>query len=443
MVGAGADPAQYLAQIAGRSQHVFQAAAPIPEAAAQYLRDEPEVQRVRRGRDRPRRRSTTNLTETEATIARLEGVLAAGDKTRGVPGARRPARRGSARSRRPDQIRSELADQELQLVELGGELASAVGEPQERSRAVRGACRDPEQAAPIASRRRKRGYDAIDQSAADIDGAIDSTQAIAVALRKYATDAPRAARRSEADDRRARSTSVARGAEAIENELDDGPARELQLGRDLAGVGDGASTAAREARKQLKAAEDAEHACSPGSPARAATAQVAAAGRARRSRGRELADQLDQTEAQIDASSIRACARSRALIVEAKATLAGLQGRARRLRGRVADARRHRARRELQGRQGEVLRHRDPQRRRQRRRRVVAKGRHRRRSQAAQPVAPARAQAAARTSSRTSSTPARRSRRRRRVKLEVPRPEAAADRQPRQGRRRSADRARW
>src|SRR6185436_7690799 len=84
MVDSGANPAQYLTQIAGRSERVFQAAAPLPEAAVQYLRDEPEVQRVVEV-EGDLGDITANIAEAEATIGRLQGVLAAGDRSTVYP----------------------------------------------------------------------------------------------------------------------------------------------------------------------------------------------------------------------------------------------------------------------------------------------------------------------------------------------------------------------
>src|SRR5262249_59533771 len=46
IVDDNADPTQYLAQIAGRSPHVFQSVALMPEAAVQWLREEPAVQPI-------------------------------------------------------------------------------------------------------------------------------------------------------------------------------------------------------------------------------------------------------------------------------------------------------------------------------------------------------------------------------------------------------------
>src|SRR5690606_27885772 len=88
MVDHPGDPAQHLAQIAGRSPSIFQATAPIPEAAAAYLREEPQVQRAV-AVETDLAQIEANLAESEATLARLEGVLAAGDRTALYPALQR------------------------------------------------------------------------------------------------------------------------------------------------------------------------------------------------------------------------------------------------------------------------------------------------------------------------------------------------------------------
>ncbi|HEY4058699.1 MAG TPA: tetratricopeptide repeat protein, partial [Kofleriaceae bacterium] len=75
-----ADPADYLAQLAERETSVFQAVPPIPDAAAQYLREEPETQRIV-ANQQDLGTIKAHLTEAESTIERLEGVLAANDKS--------------------------------------------------------------------------------------------------------------------------------------------------------------------------------------------------------------------------------------------------------------------------------------------------------------------------------------------------------------------------
>src|SRR5205814_658244 len=96
---------------------------------------------------------------------------------------------------------------------------------------------NPEQAATEQLAQREAGYNAIDGAIGEVDDAIGATQAMSVALRKYSTDAPEI---SAGQNKTMASTldEAAREAQAIENEL-DGVRRELQLGRDLAAIGDG------------------------------------------------------------------------------------------------------------------------------------------------------------------------------------------------------------
>jgi hypothetical protein len=318
MVDSGGDPAQYLTQIAGRSAHVFQAAAPIPEAAVQYLRDEPETQRVV-SVEIDLGEVSANLGETEAMIARLEGVLAAGDKTAVYPAlASRRSRIGEIEGSLI-KIRSDLAEQELQLVDSSGQLASLSAS---RKQLVATYARMPSAERTAADHRARNlaQYDALERTVAEVEDAIGSTQAVAVALRKYGNDTPDLpAEQNQAvagalDD-------AAREAQAIEDAL-DAVHKEIQIGRDLAGIADSATATARAARKQLKAAEDAEHKVLAGfagaSRDRGRSQQLIALG----DRAARLADQLDQTEAQIDAIVDQGLREARVALAEARATLA-------------------------------------------------------------------------------------------------------------------------
>ncbi|MGN6107160.1 MAG: tetratricopeptide repeat protein [Kofleriaceae bacterium] len=255
MVESNGDPAQYLAQIAGRSPTVFQATAPIPEAAAQYLREEPEVQRVVNV-ESDLQEIETNLEQSAAILARLEGVLAAGDRTAMYPALQ--SRRARIGEIQDDliKLRGDLAEQQLKLVAPGGASAN------------RRALAEQYLAMPSAERAHAeqvqdahKQYDAIEQATAEVSGTIDSTQAIAVALRKYATDPPaEGAEPVAADQKQSIATTLdaaAGDAAAIERELAE-IQREIELGRDLAGVGDEGVAKAREARKQVVSSLDAE-----------------------------------------------------------------------------------------------------------------------------------------------------------------------------------------
>jgi len=313
MVDGGGDPARYLDQIAGRSPHVFQSAAPIPEAAAQYLRDEPEVQRVVRvvvdlGD------VEANIAQSEAIISHLDGVLAAGDRSAVYPALQ--SRRSRIGQIQDDliKIRSELADQQLKLVDGAGSLAALTATRQQLMQQY-AAMPNAEQAFADRKAQAQAQYDTVEQSTAEVSGIIDSTQAVAVALRKYAVDATP---QLPADQQTAVTQTLdqsATEAAAIEAEL-TAIQREIELGRDLSGVGDEAMAKAQEARRQLKAAEDAEHRELAGlaSSSRDRNKSQQLVGLA--DRATRVADSLTQTEAQIDSAAERGMAQVKAALVQ-------------------------------------------------------------------------------------------------------------------------------
>lgn len=236
------DPGQYLAQLAGRSPRAFQATAPVPDAAAQYLREEPEVQRVVNV-EIDLQDIETNIVQAESVLARLEGVLAAGDKTAMYP---------ALQSRRT-RIGAILDD----LIKIRVELANDPGLKQRAQTYF--AQGGVEQVAADRLAATRGEYDKLDTSAADVSGIIDSTQAIAVALRKFASDPKATGSEPLPQDQRTTIATAlddtARESAAIEQELED-IQRELQLGRDLAAVGDEEVAKARDARKALLAELD-------------------------------------------------------------------------------------------------------------------------------------------------------------------------------------------
>lgn len=298
---ASADPADYLAQLAGRAANVFQAAPPIPEAAAQYLREEPDVQRAVANQV-DLATIQAHLNESEATIARLEGVLAANDKTVVYPGlAARRSRIGQIQS---DLIviRNELADQELALIDPSGELHQLTS--QRKALAGQYATMpSPEDTYLLLVDDAKKAYDEVDGAAAEVSTTLDQTQAMAVALRKYVNDAPGEGQQPIADDTKKQINSelVATAGEsfAIENELAE-MRRELTLARDLAGVGDDKLQQARTARRALKTAQDNEHRLLAGFTAASRDAGKSKKLAALGDRAARVAEQLDQTEQQID-----------------------------------------------------------------------------------------------------------------------------------------------
>jgi tetratricopeptide (TPR) repeat protein len=242
MVEGSLNPASFVDQISGRNTRVFATAAPIPEAAAQWLREEPEVQRVVNV-EADMADIQRSLEESEQTITRLEGVIATGDRLTLYP--RLSARRMRIAAIHHDLIgiRSQLHDQ------------ARSSDPARRSLLAQyQALGDPEQAYGSRVAKAQGDYDKIDESAQGVEGSIMSMQAMAVALRTYAPQLPdvdRTKLQSELDE-------VTQQAHAIEDELAE-LRREVVLGKDLAPAGDQDLMRARELRRQLLAALDNEH----------------------------------------------------------------------------------------------------------------------------------------------------------------------------------------
>ncbi|HEX5064307.1 MAG TPA: hypothetical protein VFV99_33260 [Kofleriaceae bacterium] len=272
MVQGTLDPASFIDQISGHNTRVFATSAPIPEAAAQWLREEPEVQRVVNV-ESDLADIQRSINEAEATIVRLEGVIATGDRLTLYPALSSRRMRIAAIQHSLIGIRSQLHDQ---AGSSDGDRKALVAQYQ--------ALGDPEQAHGTRTAEAQQGFDKIEDSAQEVEGAVMSMQAMAVALRTYAPQLPDADRtklQGEIDD-------VTKEARAIEDELADIRA-EVVLGKDLAPVGDEDLMRARELRKQVKAALDAEYR-NLGGRAGALAEQAA-----------RISDQLEAADQNIDA----------------------------------------------------------------------------------------------------------------------------------------------
>ncbi|MEO8700414.1 MAG: tetratricopeptide repeat protein [Kofleriaceae bacterium] len=309
MADSTTDPGQYLAQLAGRSQRVFQSVAPIPEAAAQYLREEPEVQRVV-AIESDLGDVETNIAQSEAMIARLEGVLGANDRTAVYPALQ-------ARRSRIGQIQDDLIRLRSGVAEQMAQGSSGSASMTRRQLVQQyWAMPNAEQAYADRLAATQGEYDKVEQSAADVNAVIDQTQAVAVALRKYANDSIEPAiPQDQKTTIQQTLDQAASEAAAIETELAD-VNREILLGRDLAGVGDESVLKAREARKALRQAQDAEHkalASSGGNQTLIALGD----------RMMRLAENLGATEVQIDGIVDRGMDQVKQALAQERTNLAG------------------------------------------------------------------------------------------------------------------------
>ncbi|MEP6863217.1 MAG: tetratricopeptide repeat protein [Deltaproteobacteria bacterium] len=253
LVDGNLDAASFVEQIAGRSSHVFMTAAPIPDAAAQWLRDQPEVQRVV-GVETDLGEIYSNIVESETIINRLEGVLATGDRTTVYPKLASRRHRIAAIQDDLVRVRSDLADQEASLVASSADLAQATATRKQLAQQYT-AMGDPEKAYADRVSQTRSSYEQIDNSLNEVSATLDSTEAMAVAMRTYAltghVDPP------TIDAVKTTLDAGATEAQQIEDEL-TAIRNEVALGKDLAGVGDEGIAAARALRAQLKTAQDNE-----------------------------------------------------------------------------------------------------------------------------------------------------------------------------------------
>src|SRR6185312_15986003 len=274
MVDGNLDPSSFIGQISGRQQHIFQTVAAIPEAATQWLRDEPEVQRFV-GVESDLADIQSNIERSAEIILRLNAVIAAKDHSFLYPEL-------ATRRRRIAAIQNDLIALRNQIHDKAG-----VSSPERKALASQySALGNPDEAFVARIGETQNGYDDIAKSAQEVDSAIGAAQATAISLRMWSTTAQPALSDEQKKTIASTLDDAAKEAQAIEDELKV-VNQDIVLGRDLASVGDEGLAQARDLRHQLTAAQDAE-ARSMGNNELA-------------QRAMRLADQLDQTDEQISA----------------------------------------------------------------------------------------------------------------------------------------------
>ncbi len=292
-----ADPTSFLVQISGRSGHAFQATTPIPEAAVQWMRDEPAVQRFVTMETELGDLQDT-IGQTKQTISLLEAMVVAPDKVSVFPAL--ASRRAEISRIQNDLIgmRSQLADDELKLVDQSGQVGQVAAARQalEKQYAALG---DPDKAFADRVVQIQQGYDGLDTALTEVESALDSTQAMSVAMRKYMMDKPDAI----AADAKAATTqqldATGSEAQAIEDEIVE-LRHEIELGKDLATISDDQLVQARAVRTQLIAALGAEHRVLAGFASASHDPSKSQALAALGSRATVLAEGLEQSDGQLE-----------------------------------------------------------------------------------------------------------------------------------------------
>ncbi len=326
IVDGKADPTPYVLQIAGRSTSSFSAVSPLPDIAAQWLREQPDVERYA-SVESDLGEIQSNIDEAEATVTRLEAVLAAKDKSNLYPALSQRRNRIGQMQDDLIKVRSQLADDELRLIDSNGELSQLSGN---RKTLVAQYLNlgDPEKAFQDRVTKNHADFDAIDTATGEVSQAMDQAKAMAVAIRKFAVDSPSTGDHAMPTDQRTNIATtldqVAQESVSIDAELES-IRKELALGRDLSSSGDDTIIEARGLRKQVKDALDAEHRVLAGFAGSSRDSGKSRSLAGLGDQAARISQSLDQTTAQIDAIVDRNVTQTNALLVQERATIAELR----------------------------------------------------------------------------------------------------------------------
>jgi TolA-binding protein len=314
------DPGDYLAQITGRHAATFDIKATLPEVAAAWLRDEPEVGRIV-AVETDLGQVEGDVEIAEKTIRRLEYALSTPSRVNIFPTL-------AAKRIRSTEIMDDVFAMRLQLAAHahkvlgkyaeGGDRAELDRLTRERTE-VAGQLRGMPDASVAESARitRARGRAvSVDKQAAEASTIIGQTEAQLVAMEKFLADqgykevkaGDMAELKGEIQLNRTEMEGLKKELEAIKDDT--------ILALDRAGTGDDIAARRMELRGRLRAALDAEHDELQRLGARAGGADRAEAGRIARltRQANGISARLDQANAKIDGIVEEA-------LVEVKATL--------------------------------------------------------------------------------------------------------------------------
>ena len=269
IIAANEDPQAFLAQITGRASETFHTNSTMPEIAAAWIRDEPNVNRVMTV-ETDLGDIQGEINEAERTIQRLDAVLGLANRVNIFPSLATKRSRSTELLEDLLGMREKLADEEYRLAQQGNANAqlAAVEPLTQRRRALLTQWKAMPDAAISYGQRVEKAqgqFDDVDRQLAEVLVTIDTTQATVVALDKFVKES------AEPSDPAAKKAWIAQKLEAqkviaelniemaeMHQEL-DGIRREVVLGRDEAGSGDEVSLRARTLRDQLRAAYADEH----------------------------------------------------------------------------------------------------------------------------------------------------------------------------------------
>lgn len=268
IIAANDDPQQFMAQITGRSSETFQTNATMPEIAAAWIRDEPDVGRVMTI-ETDLGDIQAEINEAQATIERLDAALATPNRVNVFPSLAGKRSRSMELSEDVLAVRIKLADEERR--QMGKGTSADLVELDRLVTARRALVTQLKELpdADVAYGRRvekaQAQFDTLDQQASEIQVTIDTTAATVVAIDKFLKESLEPADVTAKDawnkqklDAQKVITELNLEIDAMHLELTQ-IRREVVLGRDEAGTADESAIRGRALRTQLRAALAAEH----------------------------------------------------------------------------------------------------------------------------------------------------------------------------------------
>lgn len=256
------DASSFLEQITGRSSETFEVVSTVPEVAAAWLRQQPEVARVVEIENNLGQ-IESEIEEAEATIIRLEAAINTPSRVNIFPSLAQKRIRSTEILDNTVKIRTDLARQERSLAskyaspaqsgQLDGLQATVQRIEKELSSLPDGDVSEGEKITKARNR-----YTELSERAAEVSTIIDVTEAELVALEKYVKDQGSALKVEEIET----FNSDLKNQRSIVDEL----RVELKairsaavLAKDRAGTGDEAAEKRDTLRVDLQKALDAEH----------------------------------------------------------------------------------------------------------------------------------------------------------------------------------------
>lgn len=321
------DPREFMVQITGRVSRSFETTSTMPEIAASWIRDEPDVERIVVV-ETDLGEIQDSIAEAERTIDRLDAALSRSNRVNVFPSLAEKSRRGTEILEELLTIRTQLAEQLHAIARKhasGAELTTLDQRKAERQRLVRLLAELPHAGVAYGERiaRARAEFDQLDQRAAEIQVIIETTEATMVALQKYVNEVePPPSPEVKAHAAR-EVTELAVELEQLRVELES-IRRDTTVGRDEAGTSDEIAEREVTLRAELRAAFAAEHQALAAAAGRASGGDKTRADRiTKAARTADAIDaRLDEMNATIDAIVVEALAEVQTSLTHEKAELA-------------------------------------------------------------------------------------------------------------------------